>query len=322
MANKMRAIAWDIGTAPRAVEVDAPEPTRGEVRVRVLGSALNPADLKVVQGGFLGRLLRARTSPLVVGFDFSGKVDAVGEGVTDLKVGDEVFGHLAYSSKTRQGAFAELITTGSELVGRKPAGLSHEQAAALPTAGLTALQCLRDLGKVPQGGKVLLVGAAGGVGSLALGIGKKLGLRTTAVCSTYAVDFVRGLGADEIVDRKQQDPLSLAGPFDVVFDAPCAHSYFQFRRKIAPGGAYVTTLPNPSAFLAKAIGGALFNRRCEFIIVKSLRKDLELLGAWASEGMKVPVQARYPVRELAAAEKELSKGSFMGRLAIQVEGGF
>jgi len=282
---------------------------------------VNSADLKVSGGEFVGRFLHARVTPLVVGYDFSGVVEACGEGVDDLKVGDEVFGFLPYAGTNRQGTFAEQVTVDRDGVARKPSAVTHEQAAAAATTGLTALQSLRDLGGAKPGGRVLIIGAAGGVGSLGIGVAKKLGLRVVAVCSAYAADFVRELGADEVIDRRVQDPRSVPGPFDVVFDAAAAHGYFACRHQLGPSGAYVVTLPSPAVFLGK-LAAALGSRRCEFVAVKPLRKDLELLGSWIAEGMRVPVESRFAVKDLRAALDLLARGSVRGRIAVQIEGGF
>jgi NADPH:quinone reductase-like Zn-dependent oxidoreductase len=321
---KMRAMGWSgagSGETPRLLEVEAPTPERGQLLVRVVASAVNPADDKVASGSFVGSVLHARVSPLVVGYDVSGVVEACGPDVTGVRAGDEVAGHLAYSSRTRQGAFAERVTVDVGTVALKPSGVSHEVAAAAATPGLTAMQSLRNLGRLPQGGSVLLIGAAGGVGSLAVGVAKRLGAKVTAVCSAYAVDFVRGLGADVVVDRKTQDPLALAGPFDVVFDAAAAYSYLACKHLVAAKGAYVRTLPD----LGIAIGkfAALFSsRRCEFVTVASVKNDLELLLSWVADGMQVPIDTRFPVRDLAEGLARLKRGEVRGRVVIQVEGGF
>jgi NADPH:quinone reductase-like Zn-dependent oxidoreductase len=258
---------------------------------------------------------------MVVGYDFSGVIDLCGSGVTDLKPGDDVFGFLAYSGSTRQGAFAEMLTANRDEIALKPKEVSHEVAAAAATPGATALQCLRDLGGLREGGRVLIIGASGGVGSLAVGIAKQLKAHVTAVCSTYAVDCVKGLGADEVVDRRKQDPMTVPGPFDVVLDAAAAHGFLACRHQLAKSGAYVTTLPSPGVFIGKAFA-ALSSQRCEFITVKSKAKDLEQLATWIRDGLQVPIDARFAVRDLAAALDRLGKGEVRGRLAVQVEGGF
>ena len=320
----MRAMAWQSKSAnqlPQLMELEPPLPGRGQVRVKVVSSAVNPADVRVVNGDFVGRLLHANVSPLVVGYDFSGTVERLGDGVDDLKVGDEVFGFLAYASSTRQGAFAELITADRSAMARKPPNVPHEIAAAAATPAITALQCLRNLGRLGPSGRVLLIGAAGGVGSLAIGVARRLGAKVVAVCSTYATDFVRGLGADEVVDRRQRNTLAVPGPFDVVFDAAAAHGYLACQHQLGPHGAYVTTLPSPGVFLGK-LTSLFSSRRCEFIAVKALRQDLELLATWLAGGLSVPIDTRFPVREARAALDRLSKGEVRGRLSVQVDGGF
>lgn len=302
------------------VEVERPVVGRGEVEVRVMASALNPADRKVLGGELAGMALHARTRPLVSGFDFSGVVEACGDGVADLSPGDDVFGHLAYSSRNRQGAFAERVVVDRKTVARKPTAVSHELAAAAATPALTALQALRDKARLAPGGKVLVIGAAGGVGSVAIGVAHALGATVTAVCSGYAVPFVRELGADEVIDRRQRDPLDGGGPFDVVFDAAAAASYGRARRVLRAGGTYVTTLPS-----ARFVGGKLWSlaerRRCEILIVSSRSADLELVGSWLAGGMRVPIDARFPVRDLRAALDRLARGELLGRIAIAVDGG-
>lgn len=313
------------GAIDQLAVVDVPEAEvgAGEVVVRVVASTVNPADYKVLGGEFAGRVLHARTKPLLAGYDFSGVVERCGDGVTDVAPGREVFGHLAYSSSNRQGAFAERVVVARDTVAVKPAAVSHADAAASATQGLTALQALRDHGRLPQGGHALVIGAAGGVGSLAIGVARGLGARVTGVCSTYAVDFVRELGADDIVDRRTQDVRALAGPYDVVFDAAAAYSYAAMRHALTPSGAYVTTLPSP-AFVGGKLMALFSRRRCRFISVKSVRADLEQLAIWMTGDVKlrVPVEAHFPVRELGAAIARMRKGEGKGRIVVDVEGGW
>jgi NADPH:quinone reductase len=321
-AKTMHAWGWRTGSrTPQAVEVPLPEVGAGLVRVKVGWSSLNPADIKVSDGDLVGRFLHARVEPLVLGYDFAGPIEAVGSGVSDLKPGDQVFGHLPYAGSTLQGAFAEQLVVPTSSIARVPSGVSLETAASAATGGLTALQSMRDKGHLPSPGKVLIVGAAGGVGSLAVGIAKKMGATVTAVCSTYAVDFVRGLGADEIVDRRKQDPMSAQGPFDVIFDAASAHSFLSARHRLTPKGTYVRTLPDPGIALGK-LAGLITGQRCEFITVQSVAADLDQMGVWIAGGMQVPIDSRFPVKDLAKAIARARSGEARGRIAIQVEGGF
>jgi len=305
------------------VEIEPPAVGAGQVAVRVIAAALNPADTKVMSGELAGRALHGRSKPLVTGYDFSGIVEARGDGVTDLTDGAEVFGFLAYASKNKQGSFAERIAIDRAAVARKPPAISHATAAASATPGLTALQSFRDKARLKSGGRVLVIGAAGGVGSVAIGVARALGAHVTGVCSTYAVELVRELGADDVVDRRERDPRSLTGPFDAVLDAAAAYSYASTRHMLAPDGAYVTTLPS-----AGWIGGKLMTlaskRHCHLVVVKSVAADLELLAGWMAGDAKlrVPIDATFPIRDLAKAIDRFAKGELRGRIAIDVDGGW
>lgn len=163
----MKALGTDAGIEALAIrDLPLPEPGPGEVRVHVRASALNPADQKVLGGQFLGNVLHGKERPIVTGWDLAGTVEALGSGA-DLAVGDEVFGCLAYARTTKRGAFAEAVVAPTSSLARRPSALSPGDACALATAGLTALQAIRDIGRVKPGQRVLVVGASGGVGSLA-----------------------------------------------------------------------------------------------------------------------------------------------------------
>ncbi|HSD87025.1 MAG TPA: NAD(P)-dependent alcohol dehydrogenase [Kofleriaceae bacterium] len=306
------------------VEVEVPAPASGQIIVRVVAAAVNPADNKVLRGELAGRVLHAFTRPLVTGYDFSGVVEACGPDVDDLKPGDEVFGFLPYSSRTRGGAFAERLVANRAAVARKPAAITHEIAAAAATPGITALQAMRDKGRLRAGGRLLVIGAAGGVGSLAVAVARAwLGtdVHIAAICSTYAVDFVRGLGADDVIDRKVTDPRTVPGPFDVIFDTSAAYGYREMRHQLAPGGAYVTTLPT-LGWLGGKVLAAASRKRCHMFIVTPRADDFEKLAAFIAAGMPVPIDTRYPVRELGKALDQLARGQVRGRIAIDVAAGW
>ncbi|GLK77625.1 oxidoreductase [Methylopila jiangsuensis] len=316
---QIKAVGWSRAGStepPLPLMIESPTLQPGEVKVKVAWSAINPADVKVSRGDFVGRFLHARVSPLVLGYDFSGTVEG-GPGMADLSMGDEVFGFLPYASATRQGAFAQTITIDRGSIGRKPSNVPHDLAAAAATPGLTALQFLRDLGRLRAGQKVLVIGAGGSVGGLAVGVAKRLGAHVTAVCSTYAVEYVRSLGADAVIDRSQRDPRSVDERFDIVFDAAAAYSYFAFRRRIGSHGAYVTTLPSPQLLLGKVMA-PLSGKRCETGTVRSVAADLEQIAAWLANGLRVPIASRFPVTELGAALDQSAKGGLLGRVAVEV----
>ena len=301
--------------------IDAPVPTpgRGEVRVRVVASALNPADYKVITGTL--KFLHARNRPLILGYDFSGTVEALGDGVTSVSVGDDVFGFLPYGPFNARGAFAESLVAKADELARKPAGVSHEIAAAAATTGLTALQSLRDLGRLPKSnGKVLVTGVSGGVGSIAMGVAKKLGASVTAVGSGNGLELARQLGAIEVLDRTARAlPGDLPARFDVGFDAAAAYRWQQWQGTLVKGGAFVTTLPS-AAFAADKIASLFSATRVEFINVKCRPADLELLGSWLADGLSVPLASTIPVRDVAKGLKDLMKAG--GRIAVRVADGF
>jgi len=304
----------------KIVDLPMPEPGPGQVRIRVHASALNPADFKSITGE--AKILHARVFPMVVGFDFSGVVDALGKYVSGLTLGDEVFGHLPYGRATRLGTFAEYTLAKATALAKKPAEIPHTIAAASATAGLTALQSLRDIGKLISNGRVLVIGASGGVGSVAVGVAQKLGARVTAICATHAVDFVKELGADEVIDRLKVSPLQAAsGPFDLVFDTAAASSWQASRHLIERGGAYVTTLPTP-AFFRDKLASILTTTHAHFVIVKPRAQDFDLLGSWLKHGLKVPIFQTVKIKDVAAGLKRLQAGAVHGRIAVDIANGW
>jgi len=318
----MRAIAAPAyGPLERLAQVDTPLPTpgRGEVRVRVVASALNPADYKVLLGTM--KFLHARNRPLVVGYDFSGTIDAVGPSVTGVSVGDDVFGFLPYGPGNDRGAFAEELIAKCNEIAVKPKGVPHEIAAAAATTGLTAIQSIRDLGRLnARGGQVLVTGVSGGVGSIAVGIAKRLGASVTAVGSGTGLELARRLGAVEVFDRTElRLPGDIRERFDVVFDASAAYRWRAWRVALKAGGAFVTTLPS-LAFMADKIASLFSRTRAHFVNVKSRPADLRLLGAWLDDGLAVPLAATVPVRDVAKALAQLQRAG--GRVAVRVAGGF
>jgi NADPH:quinone reductase-like Zn-dependent oxidoreductase len=317
----MRAMAApSYGPLDRLAEIDAPLPSPGggEVRVHVVASALNPADYKVVLGTL--KFLHARNRPLIVGYDFSGTVEAVGPSVTGVSVGDDVFGFLPYGPGNRRGAFAESLIAKSDEIAVKPPGVSHENAAAAATTGLTAIQSIRDLGRLPAAGRVLVTGVSGGVGSISVGIAKRLGAEVTAVGSGAGLELARRLGATEVLDRTERPlPGDIRDRFDVVFDAAAAYRWRHWRTALKTRGTFVTTLPS-LAFAVDKIHSLFTGTRVDFVNVKSRPADLRLLASWLEEGLEVPLASTIPVRDIAQGLARLHKAG--GRIAVRVEGGF
>jgi NADPH:quinone reductase-like Zn-dependent oxidoreductase len=302
-------------------EIPKPVPDQGEVRIKVIASAVNPAEEKVIKGDFVSRFLHTKTSPLILGWDFAGIVDALGEGVNDIEEGASVWGHLAYSMSQKQGAFAEYVTIPREAIAVKPDDVPYHVAAAAATVAMTSLQSLRDLGGLGEGDNTLIIGAGGGIGSVAVGIGKRLGAHVTGVCSTKDVKRIEDLGADVVIDRKKSDPLDAGASYNVVFDTPAVHSFSQCKRIMQTGGTYVTTLPD--AALITGMASALFtSKRCRFIQVASKRADLELVGNWLSDGFEVPIDSRHKIAELGVALKRQTDHGRVGRVVVDVAEGW
>jgi NADPH:quinone reductase-like Zn-dependent oxidoreductase len=299
-------------------EIEAPEPLADQILVRVRAAAVNPADLKVVTGEDGGGFIHAMQFPMAFGYDFSGVVEQVGSDVTARVVGDEVFGHLAYSRSTRQGSFAELVAVRPSRVGVKPSSVSFEDAAAAATVGCTALQALRDKGRLKAGQRVLINGASGGVGSYAVQIARQLGAEVWGTASAAKADFVSGLGAAEVIDYRATPLTSIGKTFDVVLDAASRSSFQQTRRLINRGGAYVTLLPS-----ASLLGGMLLSlfssKRCSIVTVQSRATDLDQLGAWMAAGqLDASVERTYRLSEVGDALAALKSGAVQGKLAVRV----
>ncbi|HXG76243.1 MAG TPA: NAD(P)-dependent alcohol dehydrogenase [Gaiellaceae bacterium] len=302
--------------------VETPAPAAREVLVRVHAASLNLADWYGVVGRpWLGRLSMGLRRPKIarVGGDFAGVVAAIGAEVIELRPGDEVLG-------VRTGALAEYVAANVDrLVARKPATASFEQAACVPIAGLTALQGLRDRGGVQPGQRVLINGASGGVGTLAVQVAKALGAQVTGVCSTRNVELVRALGADRVLDYTSEDFTRTGDRYDVVLDVAGSRPWRALRRVLAPDGSLVLVggprtnrLLGPlGGVVAKRIGGALGRRRVTFFVAKVNRADLEVLAGWLAEGKLTPaVDRRYDLDRVGEALAYLGEGHCRSKIVI------
>jgi NADPH:quinone reductase-like Zn-dependent oxidoreductase len=229
----MKAIVY-AGGALKLEELEKPVPADDEVLVKVRAASVNPLDYHFLRHPFL-RPLMARASKaksLRPGRDLAGQIEAVGKNVTQFKTGDEVFGAC-------NGAFAEYACAAESAFTTKPGKVSFEQAASVPVAALTALQGFRDKAQLQPGQKVLINGAAGGVGTFAVQIAKTLGAEVTGVCSTKNVEMVRSIGADTVIDYTREDFTSNGKQYDVIFDLVANHSFAEHRRVMTPKGIYI-----------------------------------------------------------------------------------
>ena len=293
---------------------DVPEPScpPGRLRIRVHAASINPIDWKMLSGKL--RFVRPVKFPAIPLFDAAGKVETAAG--SDFSVGERVCVRL---NNGYGGGAAELVTTRPELVARIPAALSWEQAAGLPLAGMTALQALRDDGRVKAGHRVLIVGASGGVGHFALQVARILGARVTGVCSTANVPLVRDLGADDVIDYRTQNGYG-SGPYDTIFDCVGRTPFSRFAGVLARGGTYVTI--NPEGTFGRIVLSKLgIGPRVVFRLLRSNRSDLEWLCARAQEGtLRVVIDRVVPLTDIAAAFQRSRSGRTVGKVVIAVRG--
>lgn len=295
-------------------EVERPRPKDGEVLVRVHAAGVGAGDWHLLTASmFAVRLYQGLFRPKrrILGHDLSGTVEAVGPGVTAFRPGDEVFG-----SSFHAGAFAEFACVPEGGLAPKPAGLSHTGAAAVPSSGITALQGLRDKGRVRAGQAVLIHGASGGVGSFAVQIAKAHGATVTGVCSTAKLDFVRSLGADRVLDYTREDFAELGDRYDLILDMVGKHSLAACRRALAPDGVYVAVSGAPTRSLRIALIGG---KRMRAFIAKPNRADLLVLSELLESGRLRPrVDRCYALPEVPEALRELGAGRVRGKLVVAV----
>jgi len=304
----MRAItvrAYGGADAARVEDCPVPVAGPGEVQVHVVASSLNPLDYKA-RTGELRFVMRARL-PKVLGGDFSGTISALGPGVTGFAVGDEVFGCVDEFTDGR-GSHAEFCVVPVTALSRKPASVTHEQAASLTMAGLTAWQALTRHAPLQAGQRMLVLGGSGGMGSVAIQIGKACGAHVTATASAANERVLRQLGADACVDYGTTDYATLSERFDVVFDCASTSSYFHARRVLAKGGTYLTALPGPGAILGMLFA-PLFGHRVKMLVVKYLGADGEALAKLVSDGKVKPMLSRsLTLDEVPAALEAMRAG--------------
>ena len=323
----MKAIAQDrYGSADVLEFRDIEEPVVGEndVLVRVHAAGCGPDVWHLMTGmPYLARpMIGLRRPKLAVrGWDVAGTVEAVGANVIDFQPGDEVIG-------TADGSFAELVVTRSEKLVPKPANLSFEQAAAVPVSGTTALRAVRDEGKVQLGQNVLVIGAAGGVGSLAVQIAKAFGAVVTGVCSTSKMDLVRSLGADEAIDYTREDFANGVRHWDVIIDTAGRRPLSRLRRALAPKGTLVIVGGDGGGrwtggffrgILRAPLVSLFVGQRLRGLSSKVKQEDLVALKELVEAGKVTPIiDQAYPLSDTAEAIRHLEEGHARGKVVIRV----
>ena len=328
-SNPMRAIVYcDYGLINLKLEnIEKPVPTDDQLLVRVRAASLNPYDWHFIEGTpYIMRLMGVglrKPKDIRLGVDFAGTVEAVGKNVTQFKPGDEVFGG-------RGGAFAEYVCPrANRAVALKPANITFEQAASVNIAGITALQGLRDKGKVRSGQKVLINGASGGVGTFSVQIAKFFGANVTGVCSTRNVDMVKSLGADQVIDYTKEDFAKGSERYDVILDNVPNHSLSEIRRILTPTGKYVMIGgggPNDNRWIGP-FGRVIYtlllspfvSQQMGMMLADANQKDLTILADLMQSGKVKPVIDRtYRLDQVAEAMRYLEQGHARGKVVITV----
>ncbi len=299
-------------------DIEKPVISKKEVLVRVKGAALNPADIKVLTGKDGGKFLHAGNFPFALGFDYSGVIEEAGSSVSTVKVNDEVFGFLPYSTKNKQGSFAEYVSVPQGTFARKPKNASHTEAASTATVASTTLQALRDKGRLKNGQRVFINGASGGVGSYAVQIAKIMGAEVWGACSADNSDYVKRLGADGVIDYKTTNFSELRDKFDIFFDVAAVSSFGKCKNILAPKGTYITLLPSLS-LLSGIIQSVFSSKACRIVIVKSLNADLSEISQWIDEGkLQMPLDSTFSFEDLPQALSKLETGRIKGKIAVTI----
>jgi NADPH:quinone reductase-like Zn-dependent oxidoreductase len=311
----MRAIVSYAYGDPTLQEIDKPEVDADRVLVRVHAASANPLDFHEVRGTpYFARPLLGMLRPKDTrrGVDAAGTVEAVGENVADFRPGDEVFGSC-------RGAFAEYVLGTQTALVAKPARLSFEQAAAIPAAGATALQALRDRGGLQPGQKVLVNGAAGGVGTFAVQIAKALGAEVTGVCSTRNVELVRSIGADHVVDYTVDDFTRSGQRYDVIVNAVHSRSSRDLRRALTPRGKVVLVAGPLRQLLGGVVLGPFMKKKLLPLMANIKKADLLLLKDMIDAGQVTPVIDRsFTLAETPEAIRYVEAGHARGKVVVLV----
>ena len=322
----MKAIVYTKYGSPdvlQIVEVEKPLPKDDEVLVKVHAVSANAADWRLMRADpFIARFFSGLLKPKfnILGSDIAGRIESVGKNARQFKPGDEVFGSLSVSGF---GGFAEYACAPENMLALKPANLSFEEAAAVPMAALTALQALRDKGRIRPGQKVLINGASGGVGTFAVQIAKYFSAEVTAVCSTRNVDTARALGADRIIDYTKEDFTKTGQQYDLILAANGNRSIFEYRHALRPGGIYVMTGGSSAQMFQALLLGPWISmagsKKMRNLTEKPNQRDLIFMKELLETGKVAPViDRRYSFQEIPEALRYLEQGHARGKVVITV----
>lgn len=311
----MRAIVYKDYGGPDVLtlsERENPEPADDEVLIRVVAAGINPIDARLRSGEMKGLLPGG--FPRIPGYDVAGEVLGGGSS-TPFSVGDRV---LAFLDHFYGGGYAEMATCTHTSVVRIPDSMTFEEAAALPLAGSTALQSLRDHGELKAKDSVLVIGASGGVGSFAVQIAREYGATVTGVASGQHEEFTRSLGVEDFLDYRRQDYTKAGKRWKLVFDAAGKSSFDEAKAVLASGGRFVSTEPSLRGLIISLVTWPL-DRKGRVMLARSRQSDLkELLRLYHDGALKIHLAETYPFEEAAAAHRRIEEGGFCGKLVLRV----
>lgn len=298
----------------RQSEVPDPRPGPGDCLVRVKAAGVNPLDWKMRKGSL--RAVYPQRLPAIPGHDVAGVVESTGPGVTRFEKGDEVFGMTAPG---HGGAYAELARVPASQLARKPSNVSFEMAAAIPLAGLTAYQALRDFGQMRGMMRVLINGVSGGVGLFALQLARLHGARVVGVCSEKNTEFIQSMQAEKVFDYRKVDPFKGAPAYDLIFDAVGSGRSREALRVLKPGGVYVSTRPGFHLLWCHYLGNVWSREKAYYCAVQPRSEDLEDLARWLQAGkILVETEATYPLSEVRSAHARSETGRVRGKLVLSL----
>lgn len=292
-------------------EQPTPTITKNQLLIHVKAASINPLDWKIYGGQM--KLLSGSKLPKGVGIDFAGVVTQVGPGSTRFQVGDAVFGLLEVF---KGGALADYVVATEAEVARKPTNISFDQAAALPVAGLAALQLVDQLAAVGQGHEVLINGATGGVGMFAIQVAKKRGARVTAVVGPAGGQRATQLGADAVVDYTKQDIRHLTQRFDTIIDLSDKLTFKAAKKLLKPRATFSTMLPSPQGLVRSFLHNLFSSRKRRILILKPTAASLNTLAALAQDGLQIPVERVYDLANVRQAYQETSRGMVKGKAVV------
>lgn len=295
--------------------IEKPQIQNDQLSIEVRATSINPVDWKIRKG--MLKVLTGNKFPMILGFDVAGVVAEVGEKITDFKPGDEVY---AYLDNAPGGAYAEYVVVSPKVVCLKPNNMSYSEVAAVPLAGTTALQALRDKGKIGKGQKVLINGASGGVGTFAIQIAKAWETQVTAVCSSKNVELVKSLGADRIIDYTQKDFTKEQEKYDIIFDVISKRSFSECKNSLQPKGIYITLLPSPDAILQGFLTSLFPGKKAKLFVAKASGSDLAFLKDLIEAGkLRAIIDRTYPLSEIVAAHIYSESERAVGKIVITVK---